>query len=131
MSEVPFSGLRPPRAPAELRGRVLAACAETAARGESDGFLDLLWRSRGARWAWLILVATLLSANLVALRPPAGDSAARRGRLAAGFAASLDDAMPGWWRARGLAPTWADLGPAPGPPGEARAGAAIYGDAGR
>lgn len=69
MSGAPFSGLRPPRAPAELRERVLAACAAAAPAGAPPALLDRLWWSRRARRAWLLAVAALICANLVVLAP--------------------------------------------------------------
>lgn len=68
MSGPPFSGLRPPPAPAGLRERVLAAWAEAHAGGP-PALLDRLWWSRRARRAWLLAVAALICANLVVLAP--------------------------------------------------------------
>ncbi len=117
MSRPLFRGLRPPRAPGELRARVLAACADAASAESADGLLDRLWQSRVARRAWLAAVVVLVLANLAVRRPPLDGG--RRG--AAPVAASVElrheiGLSPWWWPGAGGA-TWAELGAAEGWPG--------------
>lgn len=62
MSEMDWSGLRPPRAPEHLRRQVVESCRRSAAL-ERAHWLDRLWASRPARWAWVLGVVALLWAN--------------------------------------------------------------------
>ena len=97
---------------AELRGRVVVACAEASASGETDGLLDLLWLSRRARWSWLVLVAALTVGNLLAAPEPASKLAPRGAPLVATEGSGSLEPWAGWWRSAPLCPTWIDLGPA-------------------
>ncbi len=57
-----FRALVPPRAPAALRSRVLAAVAARARQREN--LLDQLWRSRAWWLGWAGAVALLLAAEV-------------------------------------------------------------------
>lgn len=102
-SGLPFSGLRPPRAPAELRERVLAACAAEAPAGVPPSLLDRLWWSRRARRAWLLALAALICANLVVLAPR---DRGRIRRAPAVVPRQLDLALR--WQAPAPGPVWAE-----------------------
>ena len=56
----PLSGLRVPRAPSELRERVLRAAGRVEG---SRGIWDRLWESRPLRLAWAVTTIGLLLAN--------------------------------------------------------------------
>lgn len=112
----PFSSLRPPRAPAELRGRVLAACREAAAE-VAEPLLDRLWRSRPLRRAWLVTVAALAMANLAVLPASPDRGAIRSSAGVAQSRLSEELGLQRWWWASGGPTTWSDLGPAGDWPG--------------
>lgn len=66
MTRSAFTGMRPPRAPRELRSRVFAACARVGEPGRHP--LDRVWDSTVARWAWALSVFLLIAA--LAARAP-------------------------------------------------------------
>ncbi len=108
MSAAPFRGLRPPLPPAELRGRVLAACHAVLAAEARPDLVDRLWLSRAARAAWLAAVLVLLAANLMVAWTPAGGDGELRGTPSAYRWASEEvDLRPLPWRPRPERSTWA------------------------
>ena len=111
MRNSPFTSLRPPRAPAELRGRVLAACREAAAE-KAQGLLDRIWQSRQMRRAWLVVVIVLWLANLAVLPSPDGGGEPRVSTVAARAELAEELGLARWWWPAAGSTRWADIGPA-------------------
>jgi hypothetical protein len=97
VTQAPFSSLRPPRAPAELRSRVLAALSEVALTEEGEGLLDRLWQSRRARLAWLVVMVVLAMANLAVWQPPVVRGGTRASSVAVDAELREEVGLPGWW----------------------------------
>lgn len=73
-------GLRPPRPPAALRQRVLAAALASPGGGH-EPWIDRLWHSRAARQLWLAATVLLASLNLVLVQSDRPPGAAAPGAL--------------------------------------------------
>ena len=110
MSRSPFTRLRPPRVPAELRDRVLTACREAAAAEGSERLLDRLWRSHWARRAWLVCVAVLILGNLAVLRSQTVRGGARISSPSTPAELWEEVGLPRRWQPRTRHATWADRG---------------------
>ena len=88
-SRDPFSGLRTPRVPAGLKGRVLAAAARTRPVNDAPTFWDRIWERRPLRLAWAVTTGALLLAHAAlslapgpgAARPAGGDARGQREEL--------------------------------------------------